>query len=34
MLYNTDVCMQLFNVVSPKFGERGGTMRMLMGYVR
>jgi hypothetical protein len=24
-LYNTDVCMKLFNMISPKFDERGGT---------
>jgi hypothetical protein len=25
MLYEIDVCMKLFNMTSPKFGEQGGT---------
>jgi hypothetical protein len=25
VLYETHVCMKLFNMASPKFGERGGT---------
>jgi hypothetical protein len=25
MLYETDVCLKVFNMASPKFGERGGT---------
>jgi hypothetical protein len=27
VLYKTDVCMKLFGMASPKFGERGGTNR-------
>jgi hypothetical protein len=27
VLYETDVCMKLFNMASPKFGERSGTNR-------
>jgi hypothetical protein len=27
LLYETDVSMKLFNMASPKFGERGGTNR-------
>jgi hypothetical protein len=27
VLYETDVCMKRFNMVSPKFGERSGTNR-------
>jgi hypothetical protein len=27
VLYETNVCMKLFNRASPKFGERGGTNR-------
>jgi hypothetical protein len=25
VLYESDVCIKLFNIASPKFGERGGT---------
>jgi hypothetical protein len=25
VLYETIVCMKLFNIASPKFGEQGGT---------
>jgi hypothetical protein len=25
VFYETDVCIKLFNMASPKFGERGGT---------
>jgi hypothetical protein len=35
-LYNTDVCMKLFNVASPNFGELGRTnmqSRLLMSYI-
>jgi ribosomal protein L17 len=28
VLYKSDVCMKLFNMVSPKFGERGGSNRV------
>jgi hypothetical protein len=27
VLYKIDICMKLFNMVSLKFGERGGTNR-------
>jgi hypothetical protein len=27
-LYETDICMKLFNMASPKFGERGETNRV------
>jgi hypothetical protein len=27
VLYETDDCIKLFNMASPKFGERGGTNR-------
>jgi hypothetical protein len=27
VLYKTHICMKLFNMASPKFGEQGGTNR-------